>query len=147
MTRPEGQSDQRLDAVGKAGLLEQAEREDHQAAQDQMRIRPLGLGTLELRDHVLVVKDRPGDQMRKISDEQRVMRQGVARNIAAESIDQKGDLGEGVERNADRQQDVDGDPGRKQRVEIGGEEAGIFEDAEHDEIAGDANGERGKSRR
>ena len=47
-----------------------------------MRIGPLGLRALELRDHVLVVQDRPRDQMREISDEQRVMRQRVARDLA-----------------------------------------------------------------
>ena len=127
----EGERDQRLDAVGQAGLLEQADGEDDQAAQDQMRIGALGLRALELRDHVLVVQDRPGDQMREIGDEQRVMRQRVARDLAPVGIDQKRDLGEGVEGDADRQHDVDDEAGRKQRVEIGGEEAGIFEDAEH----------------
>ena len=62
-----------------------------------MRVRPLGLRALELRDHVLVVEDRPGDQMRKISDEQRVMRQRVMRDLAAVGVDQERDLGEGVE--------------------------------------------------
>ena len=50
--RAERERDQRLDAVGEAGLLEQADREDDQAAQDQMRIGPLGFRALELRDHV-----------------------------------------------------------------------------------------------
>ena len=49
-----------------------APREDDDAAQHQMRIRMLGLLMLELRDHVLVVEDRPGDQMRKIRHEQSV---------------------------------------------------------------------------
>ena len=109
-----------------------------------MRIGALCLRPLELRDHVLVVQDRPGDQMREICDEQRVMRQRVARDIAPVGIDQKRDLGEGVEGDADRQHDVDDEAGRKQRVEIGGEKAGIFEDAEHQQIAGDACGEHGK---
>ena len=72
-----------------------------------MRIRALGLRALELRDHLLVVQDRPGDQMREIGDEQRVMRQRVARDLASVGIDQERDLGEGVEGDADRQQDVD----------------------------------------
>ena len=72
-----------------------------------MRIGTLGLRALELRDHVPVMQDRAGDQMREISDEQRVMRQRVARDIAPVGIDQERDLGEGVEGDADRQQDVD----------------------------------------
>ncbi len=109
-----------------------------------MRIGAFCLRPLELRDHVLVVQDRPGDQVRKISDEQRVMRQRVARDVASIGIDQKRDLGEGVEGNADRKHDVDDESGREQRIEIGGEKSRIFEDAEHHEIAGDADGERGK---
>ena len=82
-----------------------------------MRIGALCRRALELRDHVLVVQDRPRDQMRKIGDEQRVMRQRVARDIAPVGIDQERDLGEGVEGDADRQQDVDGEAGRKHRIE------------------------------
>ena len=72
------------------------------------------------------------------------MRQRVARDFAPVGVDQKRDLGEGVEGDADRQQDVDDEAGRKQRIEIGGKEARIFEDAEHQQIAGDAGREHGK---
>ena len=65
----EGLRYQRLDAVGQAGLLEQADGEDDQAAQDQMRIGAFCFGALELRNHVPVMQDRPGDQMREIRDE------------------------------------------------------------------------------
>ena len=109
-----------------------------------MRIRTLGLLALELRDHVLVMKDGSCDQMREICDEQRVMRQRVARHIAPVGVDQERDLGEGVEGNADREQDVDGEPGRKQRIEIGGKKARIFEDAEHQQVAGNTCREHGK---
>ena len=71
-----------------------------------MRIRPLRLAAFELRDHILVVKDRPRDQMREIGDEQRIMRQPVMRDLAPVGIDQERDLGEGVEGNSDREQDV-----------------------------------------
>jgi hypothetical protein len=54
----------------------------------------------------------------------------------------KRDLGEGVEGDADRQQDIDGELGREHRIQIGGEEAGIFEDAEDDEIAPNADDQR-----
>ena len=75
------------------------------------------------------------------------MRQRVARDIAPIGIDQERDLGEGVEGDADRQQDVDDEMGCKQRIEIGGKEPGIFEDAEHQQIAGDAGREHGKAQR
>ena len=110
-----------------------------------MRIGTLGLHPLELRDHVLVVQDRACDQMREIGHEQRVMRQRIARDVAPVGIDQERDLREGVEGDADRQQDVDGDTGREQGIEVGGEEAGIFEDAEHEQVAGDAERQHRKA--
>ena len=143
--RPERDRDQRLDAVGKAGLLEQADRKDDEAAQDQMRIGALGLGALELRDHVPMVQDGPGDQMRKVRHEQSIMRQRVARDIASECIDQECDLRKRIEGDANRQQDVDDETRRKQRVEIEGDEAGIFEDAEQQQIAPDTHGEHGEA--
>ena len=73
------------------------------------------------------------------------MRQSVVRDLAAIGIHQEGDLREGEEGNADRQQDVDRQIGGKQRIEIGGEKAGIFEIAEHQEIAGDAEREHRKA--
>jgi hypothetical protein len=78
-------------------------RKDDQAAQDQMRIGALCRRALELRDHVLVVQDRARDQVREVSHEQCVMRQRVAGDVAPVGIDQKRDLGEGVEGDADRQ--------------------------------------------
>src|SRR5205823_6075836 len=54
--RAEGRRYQRLNAVGEAGLLEQADRKNDQATEDQMRMRLLGFRTLELRDHVLVMQ-------------------------------------------------------------------------------------------
>ena len=56
-----------------------------------MRIGPLGLRALELRDHVAVMQDRAGNQMREIRHEQRIMRQRVARHVAPEGIDQERD--------------------------------------------------------
>ncbi|MEY9364927.1 hypothetical protein ABH994_007648 [Bradyrhizobium yuanmingense] len=112
-----------------------------------MPVRALGLLVLELRDHVLVMEDGPRDQMREVRHEQRVMRQRIGRDLAAISVDQKRDLGEGVEGDADRQQDVERDIRAEQRVDVLRDEAGIFEDAEHEEIADDAERECGLSLR
>src|SRR5258708_20690607 len=90
------------------------------------------------------MQDRARDQVRKISHKQRVMRQRIARDMAPVGIDKERDLGEGIEGNADRKNDVDGDGGREQRVEIGGEEAGILEYAEQQQVAADADGQRRK---
>ncbi|WP_354132411.1 hypothetical protein [Bradyrhizobium sp. RT4b] len=89
-----------------------------------------------------MVEDRPRDQVRKVGHEQRVVRQGVTRDLATIRIHQERDLGEGVEGDADRQQDVDRNMRTGQRIDVLGDEAGIFEDAEHQEVADDAERER-----
>src|SRR5260370_39977304 len=73
--RTERERDQRMDAVGETGFLEQADAEDDQAAQDQMGIRTPCGRALELRYHVIVIKDGSCDQMRKRGDKKRIMRQ------------------------------------------------------------------------
>ncbi|MET4765659.1 hypothetical protein ABH970_006031 [Bradyrhizobium ottawaense] len=107
-----------------------------------MSVRTLRLLPLELRDHILVVEDRPGDQMREISHEQRVVRQRIGCDLPAIGVHQEGDLRERVEGDADRQQDVNRGMRAEQGVEVLGEEAGIFEDAEHEQIADDTERER-----
>src|SRR5579883_452118 len=125
----EGERDHRLNAVGKTGLLEKSDAENDEAAQNQMRIWPLRIGGLKLRDHVAVVQDRSRDQVRKVSDEQRIMRQRVSCDLAAIGVDQKGNLGEGVKGYPDGKQDVHRERGRKDGIQIRRNEAGIFEDA------------------
>ena len=60
------------------------------------------------------------------------------RDLAPVGVDQERDLGEGIEGNPDREQKVHREAGREQGIEIGGNEAGIFEDAEHQKIAAHA---------
>jgi hypothetical protein len=67
------------------------------------------------------------------------------RDLASIDVDQERDLGRRVERDADRQQSVHRQSGREQGIEIGGEEAGILEDTEHQQIAADACCEHGQS--
>jgi hypothetical protein len=73
------------------------------------------------------------------------MRQRVVRDLASIGLNQQRDLGKGVERDAHRQQNVRRQSGREQGIEIGGEEAGILEYAEHQQIAADAGREYGQS--
>ena len=94
-----------------------------------------------------MMQDGAGDQMRKIGDEQRVMRQRIARDIAPEGIDQECDLRKSVEGDADRQHDVDDEVSGQDSIEIGGKEAGIFEDAEHQQIAGNTGRKHGIAHR
>src|SRR5579872_1028119 len=114
----EGKQDEGLYTVRKTRLLEQADTENDEAAQNQMRIWPLGIGGLELRDHIPVVQNRPGKQMREIGHETPVMRQGLAPHLAAIGNNQKGDLGEGVQRNPDRKQDIHRPSRSKESVEV-----------------------------
>jgi hypothetical protein len=127
-------------------MCEEADCEDDQATEDQMRIGVLGLAPLELRDHLLVVQDRTRDQVRKVRHEQRIMRQCIARDIAAIGIDQEGDLRERIEGDTDRQENGDGDAGGEDGIQVYSNEACIFEDAEQDEIAGDTESQHQSAR-
>jgi hypothetical protein len=76
--------------------LNRPDREDDQAGQNQMHVRALRFGAIELRDHIPVVKDWSRDQIRKVADEQHIMRQRVVRDVASIGLDQERDLGKGV---------------------------------------------------
>ena len=67
-----------------------------------------------------MVQDRARDQMREIADKKRVMRPAVMRDLPPVGVDQKRDLGEGIEGNSDREQNVHGNTGREHGIEIGG---------------------------
>ena len=106
-------------------------------------VSPLRSQRLELRHHLLVVEDRPGDQVGEVGDEQAVIDRIVLLGLAAVSVDQEGDLGEGVERDPDRQEDA-------QRLEIDArqaaqreqQEVGIFEEGEQQEVAADTQAQQ-----
>ncbi len=112
-----------------------------------MRIRAFCFRALELRDHVLVMEDRSRDQMRKVRDEQRVMRQRVARDVAPVGVDQKRDLRESVEGNADRQQDVRVIPVENIALRLAARKPAYLKMPSTSKIAGDADREHRKARR
>ena len=62
----------------------------------------------ELGHHLLVVDDRSGDELGEEGDEQQVVGEVVFAGLAAVGIDEVGDLLEGEERDAERQDDRQG---------------------------------------
>ena len=65
----EGERRLRSKRIGQHDLLEQAERERGQAQHDGLHARTVGLGPLELIEHLAMVDDRPGNELRKEDDE------------------------------------------------------------------------------
>ena len=66
-----------------------------------------------------MVQDGPGDQMRKIGDEQGVVDEVVFLHVATRGVDQECNLGEGEERNAQRQDDLaDANAGRSPHAQM-----------------------------
>jgi hypothetical protein len=88
------------------------------------------------------MQDRPGDQVREPGHEQRISRGIAVCRQPPVDVDEVGDLGEGEEGNAERQGDA-GPIQMRARDLVGdfNREAGIFEDAEGQEVAGDAAGQ------
>ena len=134
----EHRRDELRQIVGDDHLLEQAGREDREPPRRQHRRAP-GAAALELRDHLGVMHQRARDQMREERDEQRIA-DDVALDLgAAHHIDQIGDLLEGEEGDAERQDDIDGRQRRAgQRIEAVKDEVGVFEIAQQREIERDA---------
>ena len=52
---------------------------------------------IELRHDLLVMQDRTGDEVREIGDEHTVVESFVLAGLLPVSVDQKSDLGQGVE--------------------------------------------------
>ena len=111
--------------------------------------RPVGVGRpLQLRQEARRAHDRAGHQVRKERDEEHDVDQRPRTvEIAAVDVDDVGDGLEGVERDADRQHDLeqrqlaaDLQP-RQQRVQLLGEPAVVLEEAEQREVDGKAEGE------
>ncbi|KDA51786.1 hypothetical protein L963_1499 [Leuconostoc mesenteroides subsp. cremoris T26] len=120
-------------------LLGQAEGEDGDAQGDLVGVQPVGRIVRELRHHLRVMQHRSGDQMREIGDEEQVVHEAALVHLALPAVDQEGDLGEGVEGDADRQRDVEQgqlrDAGGGQSVvDIADEEVRILEDGQHAQI-------------
>ena len=134
----EDRRDELRQIVGDHHFLEQAGGEDRQPARRQ-HCRASGAAALELRDHLGVMHQRAGDQMREEGHEQRVA-DDVALDLgAAHHVDQIGDLLEGEEGDAERQHDVDERQRRAgQRSQAVEDEIGVFEIAQHREIERDA---------
>ena len=84
------------------------------------------------------MQHRPGDEVGKVRDEQRVGNEPRLRGLALARVDEKGDLGEREERNSERQDDRcqgNVDPGElPQRFD---EKVGVLEITERGEIGGD----------
>jgi hypothetical protein len=145
--RPEHRIDERRQVVGDEHLLEHAPR-DEPAAFDHLRggdhARPRDLGQEQRR-----AQNRAGDQVRKIGHEQRELDQVRGRrDLAAIHVDDVADRHERVERDADRQNDVDRDrieppPERgKHRREPAREEVEVLEEPQHAEVEHEARDER-----
>ena len=127
------------DAVGKDGFLEQAEGEDAEADGHVLRARGERAGLHELRQHVAVMDDGAGDELREEGDEERVVGEAVFARLALVRVDQIGDLLEGEEGDGQRQDDgVEVEVGSGEGVEAADGEVGVFEVAEQGEVEEDA---------
>ena len=96
-------------------------------------------GALELRDGLAVVDDRPGDQLREEHHEEEIVAQGERLDAAAGDVDQEGDLLEGDERDAERQDHlVEDEVLPAQVVHHRDGEVRVLEVAEEADVEGDA---------
>ncbi len=126
--------------------MEQADDEDGQPDREILAARVRRRRRGELRHHLLVVIERPGEEVREEGDEDDVAQEIIGRCVAACHVDQERYLREREERDADRQHDR---AARRRHASEAGERADeeveIFEIEEDEEIAGDADDEKSPS--
>ncbi len=138
----EGDLRQRRDDVGDQHLLREPDDEDARAdGGAPERLTAL----VELARDRLVADDRAGDELGKKRDvERHIDRVAIGAEAATIDVDDVAEAVEGEERDAERQLDVGVAEVVAERLqergEIGGGEIGVFEDSEHEKIAGDGEG-------
>ena len=123
---------QRRDVVGEHPLLEQAEEQQRQPNREILLVEPAG-GCRKLRHHFAVMDDRPGDELRKEENEGAIFAKRESLHPPGLDVDQEGDLLEGDERNAQRQNDVQQNQiGAEHVIDRAVDEIRIFEEAEEE---------------
>ena len=128
----------RRDVVGEHPLLEQAEEQQREADREVLLVEPAGRGR-ELRHHLAIVDDRPGDELREEENEGAIFAKREGLHPPGLDVDQEGDLLEGDERDAERQNDVQqNEIGAEHVVDRAVDEVGILEEAEEGDVEQDA---------
>jgi len=89
--------------VGDDALLQHPQDEDADSRRQVLQPWAIDARIGELRHHVAVVQDRPGDQVREEGDEQDVVQQAAVLRHILPAIDQEQDLREGEEADPERQ--------------------------------------------
>ncbi len=127
-------------SIGKHHLLEQAYREEAAADAEIRELRPHRIPRQELRQHLAVVNDRPGDKLRKERNEQRIVRRLVLRRQPSASIDDVGDLLEREKRDGQREHDRGQRQSRTRHdVDVFDREPRVLEVSQHCKIRDDAS--------
>ncbi len=122
------------EGIGENEFLGEAEQKDREAGGDFLLIKFGEIGAEELGDDFAGADNGAGDQMGKEGNE-RAVGSGAGRpHVSFVTIDQKGDLLEGEEADAKRQDSATVQPE---------EETGVFEPAEQSEIGPDAGDSEG----
>src|SRR5258708_4714739 len=103
----ERRGDEKGNVVPPPDLLEQTKSKTAPTADDRVQLGPERVRIIELRHHLLVVKDRSRNQVWEISDEKAILQGFIFCGLFAICVDQKSDLGESVKRNADRKRYLD----------------------------------------
>ena len=93
-------------AVSQHHLFEQPDQENFDAHGEAHNCQTETIGVAELRQHIAVVNDGPGNQLREKRHEQGLFRQRMGFGFAAVAVHQNGDLLECKKRNSQGQNNV-----------------------------------------
>ena len=134
----------RLDAFRDQDLLGETDGEQGEADAQIVPDVVLAGRIVELRGDLVVLDQRSGHDVREEADEKRMGKEASRLGLPAGDIHQVGDLLEGEEGDRQRQAQAQlGDVQSGQRIDIAGQEVGIFEEAEQGEIEDDPDRQQG----
>ena len=134
---------ERRDAIRKNGLLGEPDEKDRETDRDVHGLGLKRLAAFELRHHLAVMDDRSGDELRKETDEQRVVRQAIIVSLSPGGIHQISDLLECEKGDAQGQNNgAQRVSGPAQGVDILEKEIRVFEIPQHAQVHGDADGQQ-----
>src|SRR6185437_15412854 len=106
-------------------------------------VEPTPAGAGKLRPDLAIAQDRAGDEAGKEGDEEGIVQKAALPRLAPARIDEEGELFEGEEGNAERQNDMRQRPAcAEQVIDRADEEIRVFEDGKEGEVEDDAEDEK-----
>ncbi len=126
--------------VGEDDLLREPDAE--QGKPGGHPVRPQGTAPAKLRNHLVMVEDRPGDEVGEVGDEREVLKEVGLVGRPGIGVDQERDLSEREEGDPERKEDLEGRNRETEgRVQVQDEEVGVLVVPQDHQVAANSHEE------